>query len=907
MSRRLWAPEFIQTSGTDCGPACLASFLNGFGLPASYGELRDICYTDVDGTSTDDLEDVAVGFGLDAHQGMVPVEHLLHPDAGALPGIVVLALPGGVTHFVVLWRKLGPWVQVMDPSLGRRWIRREELQRLLHVHRTVVPAAQWRDWAGSEAFVGPLCERMLGVGFTRDVALTLLEEALDDPSWRSLATADAIVRMLESIDSERGPAASREATALMVRTAGELRLAEQAAHIPPRFFGARPAGADEAEGDDPEIVVRGAVVVSASGPAKPPGAEQLRGATPASPSRDAGPQWSGPLRASERAAHGTRTGVLRQLLSYLVSDGLLAPGAMLLGAIFAGVVVAFEALLFKSILDVGRWLHAPVQVAGAVLAVALFVALAMGVDLRLSRGVRMLGRRLEARLRMDFFRKLVTLPDRYFARRLPSDVTMRVHSAVLVRGVPTVGEAIVRSLFSLVFITAGIIWLDPGCAPYALAAGAAALGVPILSQARLSELQVSVATYQGGLSRYFLDALHGVLPLRAHAGQSVFRREHEQMLERWAGARRRLITASVGVETIISAVGMLMSGVILYVHLDRAPDTSSVLLILYWAQQLPLLGRVLAQSMMEYPARRAAAARLFEPINTQDDPHAEPGAPEAERGPGVSIAARGVCLEIGRARLLNRADFVIPSGSLCAVVGRSGAGKSSLLGLLLGWHNPTSGEIDVDGHRLDAERRAALLGSTAWVDPQVQLWDRSLLENLTYGAEDRGFSVAEVVEQAGLASTVERLPLGLRTCVGEGGAMLSAGERQRVRLARALHRRDARLVLLDEPFRDLDRPTRARFFGRLRRWWPRSTVLCATHDVVETLGFDRVLVVHEGRIVEQGCPARLSNTPGSVYRGMLDEQRRVRASFDDPARWRRWTMDDGRLHRRQEGVEGAVR
>jgi ABC-type bacteriocin/lantibiotic exporter with double-glycine peptidase domain len=116
---RLFAPEVIQTSAMDCGPAALKSLLEGFGIPVSYGRLREACQTDVDGTSIDTLEEIAKQLGLDAEQVMLPADYLLLPEARALPALVVVYLPSGITHFVVLWRRYGALVQVMDPGSGR--------------------------------------------------------------------------------------------------------------------------------------------------------------------------------------------------------------------------------------------------------------------------------------------------------------------------------------------------------------------------------------------------------------------------------------------------------------------------------------------------------------------------------------------------------------------------------------------------------------------------------------------------------------------------------------------------------------------------------------------------------------------------------------------------------------------
>jgi ABC-type bacteriocin/lantibiotic exporter with double-glycine peptidase domain len=120
--RSLLAPEIVQTSALDCGPAALKCLLAGFGIHASYGRLREACQTGLDGTSIDTMELVANQLGLEAEQIMLPADHLLLDEAKALPAIVVVLLPNGLTHFVVVWRRHGKLLQVMDPSVGRRWV-----------------------------------------------------------------------------------------------------------------------------------------------------------------------------------------------------------------------------------------------------------------------------------------------------------------------------------------------------------------------------------------------------------------------------------------------------------------------------------------------------------------------------------------------------------------------------------------------------------------------------------------------------------------------------------------------------------------------------------------------------------------------------------------------------------------
>jgi len=228
-------------------------------------------------------------------------------------------------------------------------------------------------------------------------------------------------------------------------------------------------------------------------------------------------------------------------------------------------------------------------------------------------------------------------------------------------------------------------------------------------------------------------------------------------------------------------------------------------------------------------------------------------------------------------------------------VGASGAGKSSLLGLLLGWHRPAEGQVRVDGAPLDGARLEALRRRTVWVDPAVYLWNRSLAANLAFGLATTPEGLVEVLRDADLDEVVRRLPGGAETPLGEAGGLLSGGEGQRVRFGRGLLRPEPALVLLDEPFRGLDREQRRQLLARARGRWPAATLLCVTHDIAETESFPRVLVIADGQVVEDGDPAVLRAEADSRYAALLDAERRVRTASWSGATWRRLRLAAGRI------------
>jgi ABC-type multidrug transport system fused ATPase/permease subunit len=227
------------------------------------------------------------------------------------------------------------------------------------------------------------------------------------------------------------------------------------------------------------------------------------------------------------------------------------------------------------------------------------------------------------------------------------------------------------------------------------------------------------------------------------------------------------------------------------------------------------------------------------------------------------------------------------------------------VGLLLGWQRAADGVVLVDGAPLDGLRLEELRRQTAWVDPTVQLWNRTFLENLLYGStEEAALPVNEVIEMADLLDVLERLPDGLQTLLGEGGALVSGGQGQRVRVGRAMMRSDARLVILDEPFRGLERERRREMLARARALWHDATLICITHDVASTQTFSRAVVIHEGEAVEDDSPVRLAAKPGTRYRSLLEAEEDVRVGMWSSGVWRRLSLQNQRLS--EDGVRSNV-
>jgi ATP-binding cassette subfamily B protein len=883
--RRFFAPEVIQTSALDCGPAALKCLLEGFGVSVSYGRLREACQTSVDGTSIDALENVAQMLGLDAEQVMAPVDHLLLEESASLPALVVVRLPSGITHFVVVWRVHGDWVQVMDPGRGRRWARRESFLRDVYTHSMVLPAAAFREWAGSDGFTAPLERRMraLAIGDGR----ALIDRALADPGWRPIAGLDRAVRAVEELAAagavSRGAEARRlvEALAAAPLTATATATPPSGAGTPGGAAHATASEAPPAEDGSEQVTLRGAVLLRVS-EAKP--LDEARRA-----------ELPFELRA---AVDEPRVRAGAALWDLLRQTGVRWR-ALAAGVALAAVGTVIEAVLFRALFDGAR---APFAIVVALLAALL------ALELPLAWRLRRAGAALEERFRDLFMRKIPRLGDRYFQSRPVSDMAERAHLVHKLRSLPTLAGDILRTGLEIVIVAAALVWLDPRSGVLAIALAAAMLVIPLAAQPAVAERDLRMRNHAGALGRYYLDALLGLVAVRTHGAEPALAREHEDRLREWVRAARAALRAALTAEAVQAIVGFGLGAWLLVGFFGRpgGHEAATGLLAVYWALSLPMLGYELALHVQQVPAQRSLTLRLVEPLGapeeTEDGDAALAAATGADARDAVSIHMSDVRVVAAGHEIVEVGALAIAPGEHVAIVGPSGAGKSSLVGLLLGWHRPATGTVTVDGRPLGLAELEALRQRTVWVDPSVYLWNRSLAANLGFGLVDPPGDLAAALGDADLEGVASRLPQGVETPLGEAGGLLSGGEGQRVRFGRGVLRPEPALVILDEPFRGLAREQRAALLARARRRWSDATLLCVTHDIGETERFARVLVVADGKIVEDGVPSVLRARPGSRYATLLAAEERVRASSWSVSAWRRLRLERGRVS--EYGEEG---
>jgi ATP-binding cassette subfamily B protein len=220
----------------------------------------------------------------------------------------------------------------------------------------------------------------------------------------------------------------------------------------------------------------------------------------------------------------------------------------------------------------------------------------------------------------------------------------------------------------------------------------------------------------------------------------------------------------------------------------------------------------------------------------------------------------------GREVALGNIDLHVKAGETLAIVGESGAGKSTLVNLAIGFRQPTSGVVRLDGHDLQGLDLRTYRRQIGVVPQTTLLFNGTLRENVTYGLEKiSDDALWKVLADANLADFVRALPRGLDTPLGESGTRLSGGQRQRLAIARALMR-NPHLVILDEATSALDTESERLVQEALVRLTQGRTTLIVAHRFSTIRHAHRIIVLHHGQIVEQGTSVDLLAQNGHFSR-----------------------------------------
>jgi len=483
-----------------------------------------------------------------------------------------------------------------------------------------------------------------------------------------------------------------------------------------------------------------------------------------------------------------------------------------------------------------------------------------------------LSQRLIADLRERTFTHLTRLSLRYHDTRETGDSIFRVTNdtwaiqSVLLDGLVPLTSAFLSLAGALVVL----ILFDPF---FALLASISAPAAFVLSKRFTRRINLSAAALQQRESAVYSQAEQTLSGIRTV--QAFGREGHEaaRFADRTGASRRammRLVTDQTLFGLAIDLVLALGLGLVTYVAAERALHGAltpgQVLVVIAYAGTLygPMSG--IASTMGELRAAAAGAQRVFDVL---DEPHVSNRAharPPAKRAMGL-LAFESVDFQyVPEHAVLHDVSFTAEPGSLVALVGPTGAGKSTIASLLLRLYDPNHGRVTLDGVDLRDVPLEWLRDQIAFVPQEPLLFTDTLRENIRYG---RLSATEDEIMRAAKAANLDELladPRGLDLPIGGHGATLSGGQRQRVAIARAFLR-DAPVLILDEPTSALDAQTEVLVMDALEHLFADRTAMVVAHRLATVYRAHEVLVVENGRIIQRGTHAQLSRQQG-LYRSL---------------------------------------
>ena len=553
--------------------------------------------------------------------------------------------------------------------------------------------------------------------------------------------------------------------------------------------------------------------------------------------------------------------------------------ALLSLLVAAGTVLAFGACL-RALIDRGFAQGRPDVLnyaLASLIAVAVVLAIASGARFYL---VSWLGERVVGDLRRDLFAHVVRLGPAWFEIKRSGDVMSRISAdAQLIEQV--IGSSASVALRNTLMCVGGVAMLvitNPKLALLVLAvvpivvAPIVLFGRKVRALSREAQARMADMVSEGG------ETLDAVRTVQAFAQEDHAARRFGEATERaFAAARRRVaqraIMTTLVIFIVFAAVGFLlwMGG---HDVLSGRISAGDLTAFVFYAVLVASSGGAISETIGDLQRAAGAAERLAE---LRDEPPVIVEAVDPKSLPKPvqgSVRFDQVSFRYPTrpdSLALDRFDLSVAPGETVAIVGPSGAGKTTVFNLLLRFYDPEAGAIRVDGIDIRDLRFADLRGALAIVPQEPVLFTASVAENIRYGRPDASDAeVRAAAEAASALSFIETLPQGFATDLGARGVRLSGGQRQRIAIARALLC-DPAILLLDEATSALDAESELAVQQALDRLMHKRTTLVIAHRLATVQKADRIVVIDHGRVVDVGRHADLVRR-GGLYARLAELQ-----------------------------------